>query len=418
MESISTSNVTWTFSLEFPSDARIQLLWMVFIVTTLLLGVTGNCLVLWVYSKKKLRTSTHVLIIALAWADLFICFLKSIDIFSLALLLAGDQIPLVLFYSKPLQTTAVATSIAVTVLIAADRYDCICRPHRRVFTYRRGITSAWTAFLTSIVVNIPTLINRFCYNSSLYLSVLTLQLLFFATALVVVALCYKQVFVTIRKHVRVGVTSTTGENRMNLDNDCSTRFQPFAPNTRAVSINDNNESTFYDQSNFSSHVKMVHLKTNDARRSSLKGRVCRGLIPEIKSDAKCVLQHTKFTIQQCESSDKEQLNGNENSRIEPGKRTRRSGKSNATILQRKTTLMLFVTSVLFLLTWLPYWIHIALLIACYSGENIDPKLIDTMQGLIIVIYINATVNPLIYGIANRRFRKDCVNVLRKFKLCN
>ena len=88
-----------------------------------------------------------------------------------------------------------------------------------------------------------------------------------------------------------------------------------------------------------------------------------------------------------------------------------------TVLQRKTTKMLLITSVVFVLTWLPYYIFVVMVFADYGGADINPRLLQILKNLAVVIFVNNAVNPLIYGIANRRFRKDCREVLRKIKLC-
>ncbi|XP_038054710.1 trace amine-associated receptor 7e-like [Patiria miniata] len=88
-------------------------------------------------------------------------------------------------------------------------------------------------------------------------------------------------------------------------------------------------------------------------------------------------------------------------------------KADAAVLQRKTTSILFITSVVFLLTWLPYWIRVAGTFASYS----DPVFHMIFRHLFVTLYVNNAVNPLIYGLANRRFRKDCKAFLNKSKLC-
>ena len=95
----------------------------------------------------------------------------------------------------------------------------------------------------------------------------------------------------------------------------------------------------------------------------------------------------------------------------------RTQKANTAILQRKTTTMLFATSMIFLFTWLPYWIYIAVTFALSSGLSINPLFVKILHETYLILYINNAINPLIYGLANRRFRKDCSEVLRKIKLC-
>ena len=88
---------------------------------------------------------------------------------------------------------------------------------------------------------------------------------------------------------------------------------------------------------------------------------------------------------------------------------------NRQSLQRKTTHMLFMTSVVFMLTWLPQAVYVGTKLAGSGSSSNDggPVSADAVFNLKPVLFLNNVVNPLIYGIANRRFRQACIDVLRK-----
>ena len=59
---------------------------LVISIIVVMIGVPGNCLILRVYWTKTRKTSTRVLILALAWADFAVCALR---LFIFAVLLLG-----------------------------------------------------------------------------------------------------------------------------------------------------------------------------------------------------------------------------------------------------------------------------------------------------------------------------------------
>ena len=133
--------------------------------------------------------------------------------------------------------------------------------------------------------------------------------------------------------------------------------------------------------------------------------------PKIKLMRQCVTRQIKMVAHSGTTTEKDQgVDGEE--RVNSRRRPHGDGA-----LQRKTTKMLLVTSVVFLLTWLPYWIYIALYLISNGDKHAYPLFYKIIDELSIILFINNAVNPLIYGIANRRFRKECRDVLNKIKLC-
>ncbi|XP_022102486.1 gastrin/cholecystokinin type B receptor-like [Acanthaster planci] len=345
-----------------------------------LLGVPGNCLILRVYWVKTVKTSTHVLIMALAWADLAVCSMRWTEISMEALLIARDQIPDVLNIINEFSTINVATSVLITSLIAVDRYDCVCRPHSRVFTKKRAKLAVIFAFFLSFIITVPSCIAMFTdlSNAVVELIVLAFRVVIFATALAMIAVCYVKVYLAIRKQGKVGVLSTGGPG----DGDRPERGRRLCGGESAV---DRSVTVFSVTANLSDAAQ---------KRGS-------------KEEAMGVWSSHREI--HCPSLDGEKRN---HSRQQP-QRGEHPRKVKAASLQRKTTKMLLITSVVFLLTWLPFWTFMALL---YEGMPISSTFMSLLYKSTITLYINNAVNPLIYGLANRRFRKDCREVLQKIRL--
>ncbi|XP_038053903.1 D(2) dopamine receptor-like [Patiria miniata] len=379
-----------------------------------LFGVPGNCLILRVYWTKTLKTSTHVFIMGLAWADLVVCVLAVHRIYDKVADMAGYEVPQFTFIIWALDTTAIATSIMMTAVIAADRYDCVCRPHRRFFTHKRGKISAFAAFVFSLVINIPAFIPTTpASRQSLGRLRLAFQVICFVVALVMIALCYGKVYMTIKKHTKVGVKSTTGDRSVSrLADEWSTRLQDsvitnVGPNIPTVS----SVSTLIS--------KPCSSAVADGSRMALSKGPSSREIDESTLDENGIrlASHSQATLTKRVLLLKETESRVANRNSDPSQRQsnaeRAPPKTNAAVLQRKTTRMLFITSVVFLLTWLPYWMRLAAVFASYY----DPVFRMILEQLSVTLYVNNAVNPLIYGLANRRFRKDCKTILSKIKLC-
>ncbi|XP_071804620.1 gastrin/cholecystokinin type B receptor-like [Asterias amurensis] len=372
---------------------------IIFFALILLLGVPGNSLILRVYWTKTLKTSTHVFIMTLALADLAVCLIKVANIAYRVLLMMGHEIPAVLRLLLAFETTAIGTSIMITAVIAVDRYDCVCRPHRRFFTHRRGKIAAWASTLFSVLINIPEYVGVFSSIPILPILRLACHAIICVTALVMVAVFYSLVYKAIRQHVKVGASSLKTRR-----NDCSTICPANVVAPEPSSINDGSKP------NTSKVRKEVWVASVPTQAASLQEKTVKD-----QSFSKCSTSSAKQAL----ATD---LHKPTSLDTEPGleanhKRIRPEHPSHFSQLQRKTTKMLFVASVVFFVTWMPYWTSIFLGLSVQSGLNIGPLVLQVLSEIHLSLYINHVVNPFIYGVANRRFRKDCREVIRKFKLC-
>ncbi|XP_038068568.1 C5a anaphylatoxin chemotactic receptor 1-like [Patiria miniata] len=170
-------------------------------------GVPGNCLILRVYWTKARKTSTHVLIMALAWADLSVCLSMSTMIVKLALECGGNGANSIFFsLIATFADIGVPASLGITALIAADRYDCICRPQKRYCTPRRAKVAVFVVVLFSVMLGFPGGIREYLYPPILSINLLQpiAETIAVLTAFVTIGLCYGKVYAAILKHVKVG----------------------------------------------------------------------------------------------------------------------------------------------------------------------------------------------------------------------
>ncbi|XP_030833984.1 uncharacterized protein LOC115921061 [Strongylocentrotus purpuratus] len=256
MENIFTSNATATngsVDEEHPFNVRYTIR-LIANILVLLLRLPGNCLILRVYWIKTRKTSTDILIRALAWADLVVCFLRIAEIIAISLRLAAEYS----MYSFPpgpgllivygvfiaLADAAIASSFSITAVIAVERYDCVCRPQKRIFNPRRSKIAVLVAVLFAIAVNAALIARVICIGSSctvttsfvVYWNIeVIVEAVSFVIALVIFGVCYGKVYVTIRKHVKVGpAQAPTARDAERIPSDlrvgrqvnCSTRPTP------------------------------------------------------------------------------------------------------------------------------------------------------------------------------------------------
>ncbi|XP_038059509.1 G-protein coupled receptor moody-like [Patiria miniata] len=385
----------------------IVFVWHLLIVV---LGVPGNVLILIVFLAKPRRTSTAVLIMALAAADLFACLARLCEVVYQGIELSGSAPPTGLFVTITVVNNLSLTAAALmTALIALDRYDCICRHSNRLLSHRRSCGAVVFICCLTLCTNIPLFVYL-SGNLNWYMVVFSKQVLFYFFDVLVVFVCYGRVYAAIRKHVRVGVNrlTTAGHNPSVLSDTSAsgrrnvsryeTRQPPgtipaiAAPEMPCCSANTAPPSraprkVFLDSKTRSPGVTSLSRSLDVTSGGAQGTTLARG---GSKSPG---------------SSQRESLSTTNAG--QPRASTTRSGPPAT--LQRRTTRMLFLATLIFLLTYIPYWIFVGM---AFAGRPHD-AVYHIMRNVLHLMFLNNAVNPLIYGVANRRFRKDVRDVLRK-----
>ena len=121
------------------------------------LGVPGNALIIRVFAKKRRKTSTHVFILGLAIADLYVCITTAAMIAYWFLEYDIDS-PWVCqcgYYSIVL---GVYYSLFVTTVIAVERYYAVCKPHDKIVTPFRARAAMVLSVVAAAVVSAPSIL--------------------------------------------------------------------------------------------------------------------------------------------------------------------------------------------------------------------------------------------------------------------
>lgn len=388
------------------NEMKVFLLVSHFII--LFIGLPGNCLIIRVYWTKTPKTSTHVFIMSLAFADFSVCLLRIADIVEV---LVSVKMP---WFLQVLESVSIASSVMITAAIAADRYDCICRPRKRFFTTKRSKVTALGILMSSVLINIPNVINGFNDFEYEVVDIISLAILFacFVAAFGMIALCYTKVYLTIRQHVRVNVASSVRTNGLrptdNGPESCPN------PDVSDMSLIDMGNSSVINpisvcttaQTNTSRIANTDHNDSSSPYQANRAPPKHPG-----QTNQEVSAQESERAPQEETGEDQKVWTINRHARARKG-RVPNAGSAG---LQRKTTNMLFITSLVFLFTWIPNWINVCFLFVEEGGIN--PLFAKTWDALnSIPYYINNAINPVIYGLLNRRFRKDCNEVLRKMKV--
>lgn len=132
---------------------------------TVLIGITGNSIVIWVAGFKLKPKVTNVWLVNLAIADLIFCFTR---VFSLTKKLFFDHWPFGIFLCKFngfFKYANMFCSVFLLAVISLDRALCVWRPvftkHRR--TVRAARVVAFCVWVLAVLLSTPYYITRHVY---------------------------------------------------------------------------------------------------------------------------------------------------------------------------------------------------------------------------------------------------------------
>ncbi|XP_033643570.1 gastrin/cholecystokinin type B receptor-like [Asterias rubens] len=379
----------------------------------LVFGALGNILILRVYCTKKRKTTTHILIMGLALADLMVCLSLTGYIVESSYTLLGKHIPENMYLYQNYINIWIGVSVGITGFIAVDRYDSVCRPNRRMFNNRRAKIAILVSFIPSVTAEAPLLVS--CIFFSCKVTVLpswVIQVVGFLTTLFMIGLCYGKVYMTIRRHVRVDINTVSHEQlpeRGGRDTQHKLAIGMIEQRSKSRGCQNNRVQRNCGPC-FANQPQTFHFKTHArpvlfvaSLNSDDAARIGKALDRTTREVDEGRLASTIFIEQAPDTMGR--------TGMLPVNRISHKPRYNNAVLHRRTTKMLFVTSVVFLLSWLPFWL--ASLVSQF-GQFDNQEIQYILQSLILkTLFINNAVNPIIYSLANRRFREESGRELRK-----
>ncbi len=348
---------------------------LAFNLVIFIIGVPGNIIILLVYGSKRPKLSSHIFIIGLACADLFISALRPVAIFNWK----HDILCQVTLASGYL---AVFSSIFLTTSIAVDRYLAVCT-RRKLTNFKSKIIVSGciifalllsaVSFSTFGLVDAPGQRNPACAIVDTASWAIQFQAMLFSISFIaslsIIIILYFLIYRVVRRQAKIQASwsSTRSTNGQMARNNLSI-ISPSCPS--AVS----DASTLPAGGESSSHPNGLQ-----------RGNSSQDLLPPTSSSQ-----------------------ATQQGRI---KKPQSGPKA-----QSKTTKMMFLTTAVFFVSWIPGIILRFIPMSTYDELQ---KRSQSWQAVLVIphylVLINHAVNPFIYSFVNRRFRDDCYKVFKRMK---
>ncbi|KAL3874999.1 hypothetical protein ACJMK2_037941 [Sinanodonta woodiana] len=429
-----------------------QLLAIVYTTLLMVLGIPGNIVVLYIYILKWRKSTSRIYIIFLAVLDLVNCMTTlPMEIFIMTYSLRFDY-PVVCKLSRFSTYLMNTSSTLILVGIAVDRFKRICRPYDRLFS---ETTSKWiciASIITSLVTTSPFLlfygtqtvkmapdvVGKVClledkYNSSLvplvYFGVmgLTTVVIFF-----VLSLLYYCIGMQIYRHKKF------------KENNCSTVEKVISETPAEGSSNSDVNNlkpliqlnvigpTPEDDGTSSCLTQMANISRSITPSSSPRYCLKNKDLPSLRLN-ESVLSMPSNGQDLCNlvgAKTEEKSPSYTGKKIKQvryllvrGSSTMHSGRERRshcmTIKVGRSTLMLFVITLAFIISFLPFYIIVII-------RQAIPDLLKTMTPAGNIAYhmflrsylLCSAINPIIYSFCNKQFRGFVKDLLAQIVMKN
>ena len=322
-----------------------------------LIGIPGNALIIGVYAVKKNNSSARIFIIGLAINDLILCLIRPLHVFDNLTMFVNleDSSNLYCKVRNQFELLFLFTSVFITACIAIDRYYAVSRPFDRVISPQKAIFALVICVVLAILVLIPTffMVGLLPRNGAYKCRrMLSDSFYYFQLSLYYSAVVGSQIVATIL----------------------------------CVKI-----------------VRILRLQQSKVRPSLT--------VAIVDSSA------TSSTT--CQSRERGTASQTDTIRTHDRDGSNTNARCFSKEIQSKTTKMLLMSTICFILLWSPTFIVYLIPVDVTDRRQFldSPILLAIVQYFKEESYLlNIVINPVIYSVANRRFRDDS-SVLIKRVLC-
>ena len=345
-----------------------------------ILGVPGNVIILLVYGSKTTKLSSHIFIIGLACADLFIACLRPVAILNW-------KHNILCKISLASTYLALFSSIFLTTAIACDRFFAVCTRHKFTPIKAKVIVSCCiiTAFMLSgisfatfgLIDTGGTPICGIIQSASwqMHLMVMLFSITFILSLAIIIVL-YLLIYRVIRRQAKIQASWSSNGQTQNAGNMVTITPPPISEASAVPETSVDPPCTSMQNSE-----QPKHADTLQRGASSLELLARSSELP---------------TSAHARKSNKKPQSGPK--------------------IQNRTTKMMFLTTLVFFVSWIPgislRFIPQSKFQELYERGQAWRVLLLIPQYLVL---INHAVNPFIYSFVNRRFREDCKNVMNRCK---
>ncbi|XP_038071194.1 D(2) dopamine receptor A-like [Patiria miniata] len=426
---------------------------VIFHIIVGVVGLPGNALIVLVYGRKRQLMSPHVFILALAVADLMVCLFTPVTVYHwyIRLNYTSD------FLCRLVLTVTFVTvynSCFLTSAIAVDRYQAICRPHRRWMTVRRAKITAVVCPFLAILISVPVFLSYdvephaqesdtgVCTHSKtvpIWVTYLMTTVIYAASLFTLVTniVLYGKMYRAIRKRAAV----QPGHDRANgpAESMTCTGPRPTSKNAPLSTCQSGTEvATVSDQEMMNVNQRIQTANTSGQHLRTYRQNCGKRQQKQKQKSQQQVGLHNMCLHQQQLREEEEQqqqqqhhetsftLNIQNLANVSTVNRLSNqlaTGTTDNPVRQRrqrpqtqrlhgKTTKMLLITTAVFFATWLP---ALCIFVLPQDVENFIHDNNQVGYSLLylfrFIFYLNNAINPLIYGFVNERFREDCKKTL-------
>ena len=364
----------------------------------MVIGFLGNIIVCYIYIMKFKVSTTRCFVITLALFDLLACCIS----------IPGEFVYMRENYTRTniglckclrfCNSVLAGGSAAVLLAIATERYKKICKPLRKQMTIHVSKVAVGLSCLVSFAASWPALVlygartvatkyphingtecttqDRFV-NTPYPLVYNGVQFVIFIVSTCALIILYYKIWRTISKHV--------------------------VSSKRLVSFAVNKQQQNKDRSTLAniSSTSASELSTPITKHSDATNDVVRTTETRFSEPA------TSFVTPDSDNNEKTQT------LKKPGATVKRR-KSSREHKAKKTTLMLFLITLVFVMSFLP---HLGLMAARgihqVMFDHLSPAATAAYNLFLRSYFINSASNPIIYGFCNLKFRTELKTLLGK-----
>ncbi|KAK6167653.1 hypothetical protein SNE40_021629 [Patella caerulea] len=413
---------------------------ILYVVILMVMGLLGNGLVCYVFARKPKPGTQNVMILCLAASDLLVC---SVGMPTEIADMRFDYTFESEFACKLLRFVNILSTIwsdLTLVAIAVDRYIKVCKPFGRQMTVKEAKTAVLVSLLTAILLSWPTififgtrskdtgipgLLGKDCSTSDamkgtsyplIYNSILFVCFILLTTVFIVL---YTKIYRRMKRQKRIMdkarkseacTEKSTNHANINRSNtfEVSTKQNQISTQTADLLIKNgaSRENSKEDKSvavEIRTHsltsevsveeptlIKMTSLGTADLQNSLSS-------IPSEPSDMSGVgAQQTKQEVKSSNKNRKERKLGAES----------------------RTTLIAFLVTTVFVLSYLPY---LGMTFSSIFNKGYNHHLrgssLAAYNLFLRSYFVNSAVNPIIYGLLNLQFSRAVKDMFKGLTCC-
>ncbi|KAK3601284.1 hypothetical protein CHS0354_040464 [Potamilus streckersoni] len=454
---------------------------VIFVLFCMILGFFGNILVVYIYRKKFRRSNHRYFILCLALLDLIGCLIGgSYMTYSLRMpyMMTSSAICKISRYFHYLVNHG---SAILLLVIAVERFIKICRPFQRQFSHRQTFLLCIFSIGFSTVASIPAAVlygdstiktgvknisGTTCfitdeYHNSTFSKLFIIYLFVETVAITIVmgvlytfiirelwakknlALSDAMLSVRVRENAEIDVAYTNSysleyfdENNKNID--CNKRIDEAGKQTytkdkdndlyqKSVAKISHNEEPFPSKcsktmphATSAMEIASLGLVSQSSINDVGNGTDIKTVndLPKINPSSKATKHRRPFYESIIFCSSKKLRRDDNSSKFEVSKRITREKQRKRSMEAVRVTLMLFLITLVFCLSFYPHLVLI-LLVANYDTfvEKLTAQEMTVFQLFLRIFIINNTVNPIIYGFCDAKFRAECRNLFSRTFRC-